>query len=90
MSPRVGSIIMRHLYPNEKTDIKNKISLDNIQEHIEYGFYPDNFNINIINRDTVYTFTKKHFLGNVGFDYEYFCEELNMWFFDSDLERRPT
>jgi hypothetical protein len=73
--------------PIEKTLFKGKINTEEVTENIEYGFHLEDKDVTKINADTVYTFIKEHFLGNVGFDYEYFCAELEEWFFDSEVTK---
>jgi len=73
--------------PIEATLFKGKIDIGEVTENIEYGFHLEDKDVIKIDGDTVYTFTKEHFLGNAGFDYEYFCDELGEWFFDSEVTK---
>lgn len=75
-------------YINKPEDIKPYVSpilKDEVEYSEDYGFADKRS----VDYQKEYTFTKRHFLGNVAIDYEYFCPELNTWFFKYELERRP-
>lgn len=79
-----------YLYPMEMIDpIVSKLNRQSILEDIDQGTYDQNFNIETVDPTKDYTFTKRHLLGNAAIEYEYYCEELDDWFYDCHLESRP-
>lgn len=73
--------------PIEATLFKGKIDIKKVMEDIEDGFHIEDKDVTKISGDTVYTFVQEHYLGNCGFDYEYFCAELDDWFFDYEVTK---
>jgi len=78
------------LYPMvEINSFVSKLDQQSILEDIDQGTYDQDFDIGTIDPTKDYTFTKSHFLGNVAIDYEYYCEELDNWFYEGHLKSRP-
>ncbi|MDO8641460.1 MAG: hypothetical protein Q7R33_07975 [Nitrosarchaeum sp.] len=78
---------MRFLYPKTKCDVQGTIDVNSIQESIEQGTYGE-VDLTKIDPQKVYKFSKKHFLGNVAIDYEFYCDELDLWLYDYMIEEK--
>jgi hypothetical protein len=81
---------MSKYYTDKIETFKNKayIELDQVRICVEDGFLFEGYleKLRKVNKHHAYRITKRYFLGNAAFDYEYYFPHFKIWLYDACIK----